>query len=43
MKLYTMKTYIFLAAVLLSMMPYTVDAQGTGINSRDLRGKVAAT
>ena len=35
-----MKVYIFLAAVLLSLMPYTADAQGTEINSRDLRGKV---
>ena len=34
-----MKAYIFLAAVLLSLMPYTADAQGTEINSRDLRGK----
>lgn len=35
-----MKAYIFLAAALLSLIPYTVDAQGTEINSRDLRGKV---
>ena len=30
----------FLAAMLLSLMPLTVGAQGTDINSRDLRGKV---
>ena len=30
----------FLAAMLLSLMPLTVGAQGTEINSRDLRGKV---
>ena len=30
----------FIAAVLLSLMPLTVGAQGTDINSRDLRGKV---
>ena len=35
-----MKANIFFAAVLLSLMPYVADAQGTGINSRDLRGKV---
>lgn len=35
-----MKSYIFLAAVLLSLMPYMADAQETEINSRDLRGKV---
>jgi hypothetical protein len=35
-----MKANIFLAAVLLSLMPYTADAQGTDINSRDLRGEV---
>ena len=35
-----MKAYIFLAAALLSMMPYTADAQGTEINSRDHRGEV---
>ena len=34
-----MKSYIFLAAVLLSLMPYMADAQETEINSRDLRGK----
>jgi glyoxylase-like metal-dependent hydrolase (beta-lactamase superfamily II) len=34
-----MKAYIFFAAVLLGLMPYTVEAQET-INSRDLRGKV---
>ena len=31
---------VILAAMLLSLMPYTADAQGTEINSRDLRGKV---
>ena len=35
-----MKTNIFLAAMLLSLMPYMADAQGTGVNSRDLRGQV---
>ena len=35
-----MKANIFLAAVLLSLMPYMADAQGTAINSSDLRGKV---
>ena len=35
-----MKTYIFLTAALLSMMPYMADAQGTEINSRDHRGEV---
>ena len=30
----------FLAAMLLSLMPLTVGAQETEINSRDLRGKV---
>ena len=30
----------FLAAVLLCLMPLTVGAQGTDINSRDLRGQV---
>ena len=36
-----MKTYIyFIAAMLLGLMPYTVEAQGTDINSRDLRGQV---
>ena len=30
----------FIAALLLSLMPLTVGAQGTDINSRDLRGKV---
>ena len=35
-----MKAYLIFTAVLLSLMPYTADAQGTGINSRDLRGKV---
>ncbi len=34
-----MKAYIFFAAMLLGLMPYTVEAQET-INSRDLRGKV---
>ena len=29
-----------IAAMLLSLMPYTAGAQGTEINSRDLRGKV---
>ena len=31
---------IILAAVLLCLMPFTMKAQGTDINSRDLRGKV---
>ena len=35
-----MKVYGFFAAMLLSLMPYMVRAQGTDINSRDLRGKV---
>ena len=35
-----MKAKLFLAAALLNLMPYTVHAQGTDINSRDLRGKV---
>ena len=35
-----MKTNIIIAAMLLSLMPLTVGAQGTEINSRDLRGKV---
>ena len=35
-----MKANIFLAAMLLSLMPYTANAQGTEVNSRDLRGKV---
>jgi glyoxylase-like metal-dependent hydrolase (beta-lactamase superfamily II) len=35
-----MRTYIFLAAVLLCLMPDKADAQGTEINSRDLRGEV---
>ena len=34
-----MKAYIFFAAMLLGLMPYTVEAQET-INSRDLCGKV---
>ena len=35
-----MKTYIFIAVMLLGLMPYVAEAQGTEINSRDLRGKV---
>ena len=35
----TYKSY-FLAAVLLSLIPFAVEARGTEINSRDLRGKV---
>ena len=35
-----MKANMILAAMLLSLMPVTVGAQGTEINSRDLRGKV---
>ena len=36
-----MKTYIyFIAAMLLGLTPYTVEAQGTDINSSDLRGQV---
>ena len=35
----TYKNYFF-AAMLLSLMPLTVGAQGTDINSRDLRGQV---
>ena len=35
----TIKSF-FIAAMLLSLMPLTVGAQGTDINSRDLRGKV---
>ena len=36
-----MKTKIIIAAMLLSLMPFTVGAQDTDINSRDLRGQVA--
>ena len=35
-----MKVYSFLAAMLLFLVPYAVEAQVTDINSRDLRGKV---
>ena len=35
-----MNTNMIIAAFLLSLMPLTVGAQGTDINSRDLRGKV---
>ena len=35
-----MKTYRILAVMLLALIPYTVQAQVTDINSRDLRGKV---
>ena len=35
-----MKAYVFLAAMLLSLMPTGAGAQGTDVNSRDLRGKV---
>ena len=35
-----MKAYFIIVAMLLGLMPYTVEAQGTDINSRDLRGKV---
>ena len=35
-----MNTNIIIAAVLLSLMPLTVGAQDTDINSRDLRGIV---
>ena len=35
-----MKKVMILAALLLSLMPFTIKAQGTDINSRDLRGKV---
>ena len=35
-----MKAYVFLAAMLLGMMPLSVEAQGTDVNNRDLRGKV---
>ena len=35
-----MKTYSFIAAMLFCLMPYVAEAQGTEINSRDLRGKV---
>ena len=30
----------FIAAMVLCLMPITVGAQGTEVNSRDLRGKV---
>lgn len=40
MKDYKMKVYVLLAAILLSLMPYTVEAQEMEINSRDLRGRV---
>ena len=35
-----MNAYVIFAAILLSLMPFTVEAQGTEINSRDLRGKL---
>ena len=35
-----MKAFFFFMTILLGMMPYTVEAQGTDINSRDHRGKV---
>ena len=35
-----MKAYVFLAAMLLGLMPLSVEAQGTDVNNRDLRGKV---
>ena len=35
-----MKAYSFFATMLLCLMPYMVAAQGTDVNSRDLRGKV---
>ena len=35
-----MKAYVFFAAMLLGMMPLSVEAQGTDVNNRDLRGKV---
>ena len=35
-----MNTNMIIAALLLSLMPLTVGAQGTDINSRDLRGQV---
>ena len=35
----TIKSF-FIAAMLLGLMPLTVGAQDTDINSRDLRGKV---
>ena len=35
-----MNVHVLLAAMLLSLMPYAAGAQGTEINSRDLRGKV---
>ena len=35
-----MKANMIIAAMLLSLMPYVAGAQGTEINSRDLRGKV---
>ena len=35
-----MKANMIIAAMLLSLMPYAAGAQGTEINSRDLRGKV---
>ena len=35
-----MKAYSLFIAILLGLMPYTVEAQGTEINSHDLRGKV---
>ena len=35
-----MKAYVFFAAMLLALMPLSVEAQGTEINSCDLRGKV---
>ena len=35
-----MKAYVFLAAMLLGLMPLSAVAQGTDVNTRDLRGKV---
>ena len=35
-----MKAYVFFAAMVLGLMPLSVEAQGTDVNSRDLRGKV---
>ena len=35
-----MKAYVFLAAMLLGLMPLSAVAQGTDVNNRDLRGKV---
>lgn len=36
--LINMKTFSFIAVMLLCLMPYVAEAQGTDVNSRDLHG-----